>query len=155
MAGRKTKLTPEVQAKIVQALGVGTTHAHACQYAGIHHDTFYFWLQKGAEGTPPYSEFSAAVKNAEGQAVVGWMALIDRAARGGNWQAAAWKLERRYPKDYGRRVVDLGEDTLAVLAARLDRLPEHELRAVAFPGGTTAPDTHPNGTADLLPHQEG
>jgi transposase len=105
MAGRKTKLTPEVQAKIVQALGVGVTHAHACQFAGISHEAFYNWLEKGEAGKSPFVEFREAVKNAEGQAVVGWMALIDSAARSGNWQAAAWKLERRYPKDYGRQSV--------------------------------------------------
>ena len=105
MAGRKTKLTPDVQAKIVQALGVGTTREHAYQYAGISHDAFYHWLKQGEAGKSPYTEFYAAVKNAEGQAVVGWMALIDSAARNGNWQAAAWKLERRYPKDYGRQLV--------------------------------------------------
>jgi transposase len=110
MAGRKTKLTPEVQAKIVQALGVGTTREHACQFAGIDHSSLYNWIKKGEAGRSPYVEFVEALKNAEGQAVVGWMALIDSAARSGNWQAAAWKLERRYPKDYGRQVVrDEGE----------------------------------------------
>jgi hypothetical protein len=31
--------------------------------------------------------------------------LIDKAAGEGTWQAAAWKLERRYPESYGRTVV--------------------------------------------------
>jgi hypothetical protein len=39
---------------------------------------------------------------AEGRAAIGWLALIEQAAREGNWQAAAWKLERRYPETYGR-----------------------------------------------------
>lgn len=105
MAGRKCKLTPEVQAAIVQALGVGATHEHACQFAGIGHDTFYAWLKKGSEGKTPFSEFSEAVKKAEAQAGVGWLAQIETAARQGQWQAAAWKLERRYPKVWGRQLM--------------------------------------------------
>ncbi len=33
------------------------------------------------------------------------LAKIQKAAADGNWQAAAWWLERRYPADWGRRVV--------------------------------------------------
>jgi hypothetical protein len=29
--------------------------------------------------------------------------IIDKAAADGKWQAAAWKLERRYPTQYGRQ----------------------------------------------------
>jgi hypothetical protein len=47
--------------------------------------------------------FHDAVKEAEGKATVGWLAKIEKAASEGNWTAAAWKLERRYPNDYGRR----------------------------------------------------
>jgi len=104
--GRKLKLTPEVQADIVRALGVGATHEHACQYAGIGHAVFYTWLKKGGEGKSPYLEFLEAVKKAESRAVVGWLAHIEEAARTGSWQASAWKLERRYPKDYGRQVAE-------------------------------------------------
>jgi len=103
---RKTKLTPQVQADIVQALAVGAVHEHACEYAGIDHATFYRWLQKGEAGLAPYREFCEVVKRAEAKAVVGWLAQIEQAARAGNWQASAWRLERRYPKIWGRQVVD-------------------------------------------------
>lgn len=105
MAGRKTKLTPQVQDLIVQALNVGAHHEHACQYAGIDQSTFYDWLRKADTGKEPYAQFSQAVKKAESQAGVGYLALIDSAARAGNWQAAAWKLERRWPKLYGRQIM--------------------------------------------------
>jgi predicted DNA-binding transcriptional regulator AlpA len=106
VAGRKTKLTADIQAAIVQALGVGAAHEHVCQFAGIDQATFYRWLQKGEAGLSPYREFCEAVKGAEGRAVVGWLAHIETAARAGNWQAAAWKLERRYGKLYGRQLAD-------------------------------------------------
>jgi len=104
--GRKTKLTPEMQKKIVQALEVGAIHEDACAYAGISHECFYNWLRLGETGRQPFAEFSEAVKGAEGKAVVGWLAQIETAARAGNWQAAAWKLERRRPKGYGRQLAD-------------------------------------------------
>ena len=106
MAGRKLKLTPEVQAEIVRALGVGATQEHAALYAGISVPCFYAWLKKAEEGRSPYVEFLEAVKKAESRAVVGWLAQIEEAARTGSWQAAAWKLERRYFKDFGRQVVE-------------------------------------------------
>lgn len=123
MAGRKTKLTPQVQDLIVQALNVGAHHEHACQYGGVDQATFYRWLQKGEEGKSPYREFCEAVKKAESQAGVGYLALIDSAARGGNWQAAAWKLERRWPQLYGRRVLEVsgpGGGPIPVIAIRGD-----------------------------------
>jgi alpha-galactosidase/6-phospho-beta-glucosidase family protein len=106
--GRKSKLTPEVQAEIVRALQVGATREHAWQYAGISHECFYNWLRQGEAGKQPYSDFYEAIKKAEARAVVGWLAQIEEAARTGSWQAAAWKLERRYFRMYGRTMQDEG-----------------------------------------------
>ncbi len=103
---RKLKLNPKVQDDIVRALNVGATHELACQYAGIDHATFYRWLNHGETGKAPYAAFYDAVRQAEGQAAIGWLALITQAAKAGHWQAAAWALERRYPKLYGRRTGD-------------------------------------------------
>lgn len=94
---RPTKYTPETTAKIVQAIQMGATYELSCQYANIHYDTFNTWMKTKAE-------FSEAIKEAEGRAVVGWLAKIEKAANDGSWQAAAWKLERRYPKVYGKTV---------------------------------------------------
>ena len=83
---------------------MGSTRRLACHYAGISEQSLSQWLQKGALGLLPYVEFAEAVKLAEGQAVVGWLRKIEEAATNGAWQAAAWKLERRYPQEYGRTV---------------------------------------------------
>ena len=104
--GRKLKLTSEVQDLIVKALGVGATHEQACGVAGISPECFYKWLRQGETGREPYVQFLQVVKKAEHQASVGWLALIEQAARQGHWQAAAWKLERRYPKMWGRQLVE-------------------------------------------------
>ena len=94
--GRKSKYTPEVVDKIVQALKLGAAYEDACNYAGISFETFRTWRAR-------YPAFLEAIKAAEGQATVHWLAAIEKAAREGNWQAAAWKLERRYPDRYGRK----------------------------------------------------
>lgn len=93
---RSLKRTPEVEKRILDALRLGSTFKLACQYAGIHVVTFYRWIDSD-------ESFATKVKQVEGTAVVGWLAKIEQAATDGNWQAAAWKLERRYPEDYARR----------------------------------------------------
>ena len=106
MAGRPSKLTPETQTRIVQAIRVGATYELAAQFGGIAYNTFNEWMKKGENAKAGrYRDFYEAVKEAEGDAAIKWLAVIDKAAAD-SWQAAAWKLERRYPNEYGRRVVD-------------------------------------------------
>lgn len=96
---RPTKYTPDVVERICEAISMGATYELAAGYGGISYDTFNDWRQSK-------SQFSDLVKEAEGKAAVGWLKKIESAADDGAWQAAAWKLERRYPQDYGRTVVD-------------------------------------------------
>jgi hypothetical protein len=100
MAGRRSKFTPETVDKLTQAIRLGATYVLACDYAGISMQTFLTW-----KDTKP--EFLDAIKRAEGTACVGWLAKIEQAASDGNWQAAAWKLERRYPEMYGRQRMEV------------------------------------------------
>ena len=97
LRNRRTKYTEEAIKAIEQAISMGATYRLACQYAGISEDTFGRWRDK-------YAEFADRIKRAEGRAAVGWLDKIEKAATDGNWQAAAWKLERRYPHEYGRQV---------------------------------------------------
>jgi len=137
---RPTKLTPETQAKIVQALKLGATYQHACNYAGIHYDSLREWILKAERGEGAvYSEFSEAVQKAQGAATIGWLAKIEKAADDGNWTAAAWKLERCYPDDYGKRTniqlskKDLEAEYSAILEA-LDEPEEGGSDCAACPG---------------------
>jgi len=95
---RPTKYTPETAKKITDAIRVGATFRLACMYGGISEDTFLRWRER-------YADFADAIKEAEGAGAVGWLAKIEKAANEGVWQAAAWKMERRYPHEYGRTVV--------------------------------------------------
>jgi predicted nucleic-acid-binding protein len=124
---RPTKYTPETVQKITQAIELGATYELACGYAGIHYDTFNEWQKNKAE-------FSDAVKAAEGRAAVKWLAKIEAAAAK-SWQAAAWKLERRYPDKYGRTVQDHNvnvrrEDIIQEIAAKYNISPADLMAAL-------------------------
>lgn len=116
MAGRSTKLTPEVQQRVVEALRAGNYQDAAAGYAGISHTTFHNWLNRGkeearriADGEKPkaseaiYVEFLDAVEKARSEAEVRNVMHIQRAAQDGTWQAAAWFLERSFPRKWGRK----------------------------------------------------
>jgi hypothetical protein len=105
--GRKLKLTPDVQQRIIQAIALGAPYKQAAAYGGVVYSTFAEWMQKGEEGKKPYDELYAAVKQTEAVALVGWLAKIERAANEGTWQAAAWKAERRFPEDFGRQRLEV------------------------------------------------
>lgn len=105
--GRPSKLTPEVQKRITDAIRVGATYELAAQYGGVSYNTFNEWMKAGEAATSGKNrELYEEVKSAEGAAAVKWLAVIDRASIE-QWQAAAWKLERRYPHAYGRSVTEV------------------------------------------------
>lgn len=104
---RPTKLNEDVKKRIVQAIQLGATYELAAQYGGVSYNTFNEWMKAGAEAkSGAFRELYEDVHSAGGKAVVGWLAKIEAAANDGIWQAAAWKLERRYPHEYGKTVVD-------------------------------------------------
>lgn len=103
-----SKFTPETIAKLTQAIRLGATYDLAAKSAGISYDTFNNWKtgKTFPKGTTKEQkvQFIEAIEKAEGDAAVQWLTKIEKAANDGAWQAAAWKLERRYPRDYGRTV---------------------------------------------------
>ena len=98
MAGRRSKLTKDVTERFIRAIRVGCPIKDACGCAGISETTYFKWMQwadSDRKDVKKYREFRDSVKAAEGEATQGWLAIIEKAAREGSWQAAAWKLERR------------------------------------------------------------
>jgi hypothetical protein len=100
--GRPSKLTPEVQEKIVAALRGGNYRNAACHAVGIAEDTFRVWMIRGEEGQKPYAAFRAAVIDAETQAEI---TLVNHvaAAASRSWMAAAWLLAHRFPDRWADR----------------------------------------------------
>lgn len=101
---------------------MGATYELAAQYGGISYVTFNTWQKRGQkelerveaagkgaairEKERLFVDFYRATKKAEAEAAIMWLALIEKAANEGTWQAAAWKLERRYPHRYGKTVTE-------------------------------------------------
>lgn len=106
---RPTKLTQEVQDRIMSAVQAGNYLDTAANFAGIDGSTMRRWVQKGdaPSAKEPYRSFCTALKSARAAAEVRSVALIQQAATGGTWQAAAWYLERSYPERWGRTRVEV------------------------------------------------
>lgn len=119
--GRPTKLNPEIKNKIVTAIRAGNYIETAAAYAGISKNTLYDWLRRGerekqrVEKNPrykirkseqPFVDFSDAVEKALAEAEVRDVAIIAKAAED-QWQAAAWRLERKFPDKWGRKKLDI------------------------------------------------
>ena len=118
--GRPTKYTPETVQLILTALAIGNTKEDSALGAGISYQTMRTW-----ELT--YPEFLEATEKAQAQARQRFVGIIARAASEGNWQAAAWNLERRDPDQWGRRErVDVMHDISAVLRGLTSADAEYE-----------------------------
>jgi len=123
---RASKLTPVVSKALLDALRMGATQRLACQYAGISEDTLARWRALGTQGRKPYADFADAFTRAQGTLAVALLAKIEAAAAV-DWRAAAWKLQHRFPRDYGLKVELSGDATNPVQV--LQALPQDQLDA--------------------------
>ena len=93
---RPSKRTPEVEKRIMEALSAGMSRRGASEYGGIDQSTLENWMKR-------YSDFSEAVVAAEAQCELRAVLTI-RQAFTDDWKAAAFWLERRRNKEWGRQV---------------------------------------------------
>jgi transposase len=105
--GRPSKLTPEVEARLLQALGTAAFKKTAAPYAGIGRSTLYRWLEQGeadieAGINSDLRKFVERANKAEAEAELRLLAEIT-GAKSKNWRSAAWILERKHPNQWGRR----------------------------------------------------
>lgn len=103
---RESKLTPEVQRRIVTSLRAGNYAVVAAKAAGISEPTFYRWMEhgedKGEENLPEHGTFrefresvTRAIAEAEEVLVKRWQkhSITD-------WRAARDLLARRHPEKW-------------------------------------------------------
>jgi transposase len=101
--GRPSKLNEKTKKRLLAALKEGANQDEAASYAGISESTFYRWMERGeSEKKGQYREFWEAVKRTESEAVMISLDTIRNAEKRGDWRAAAWKLERRFPDKWGK-----------------------------------------------------
>lgn len=100
--GRPIKLTPELQETLCGAIQEGNYIETACAFAGVSRQTVRNWMKRGArQSRGQYRDFLDALKKAHAIAEAKNVRVISVAAKD-QWYAAAWMLERRYPKRWGK-----------------------------------------------------
>lgn len=103
---RPTKFTETTIAHLLEAIALGAAYTTACDHAGIAVSTFCDWRDgKYPRGAPANRKlrFSEGLAQAIATADMCDLSVIRDAAQSGDWKAAAWGLERRRPRDYGRK----------------------------------------------------
>ena len=110
----KLKLNKQLIEDAVKLIEAGNYQKHVAQALGVDESTWYRWLREGEQSEDENDlkyKFYQSIKKAEAKAVARNVALIQRAAQEGNWQAAAWWLERKFPAEWGKRdKLDIGAD---------------------------------------------
>src|SRR5207245_4264065 len=110
------------QTVICDAIRAGVRPEVAAVYNGIGARTYYRWMQLGraADAEPVYVGFVEAVELALAEWEARDVLLIGEAAKD-DWHAAAWRLERRLPKVYGKRerheIANADEGSFRIAAA--------------------------------------
>ena len=132
--GRPTKLNEQTHEAIVTAVRNGNYVETAAQAAGISTRSFYHWMERGeadyeADLDSPFSQFFQAVQKAKAESEKIDLDLIAKAAGEGSWQAAAWRLERRFPDKWGKNdrmkiehAGSIGRDVEVLTDEQLDEL---------------------------------
>lgn len=113
---RKTKLTYEIVAQVVELKRDGLCDADIIAALGVHPSTFYRWLKDGEEARSGLKRaLYDELKKAESEYKRTLLTTIKSAAecRAQFWTAAAWLLERKYPMEYGKmeRKADDGDNS--------------------------------------------
>jgi hypothetical protein len=127
--GRPTIWTQQIEDDICKLLRAGSYVETAVEMGGISKVTFYSWCKQAKKGDSVYIDFLNAVKRAVAEGETRDLLRID-AFGAENWQAIAWKLERRMPHKWGRRdreVVhrdEIPEDATAAFDPSLLSIPE-------------------------------
>lgn len=105
-------------ATFLDGVRMGLPQREAAARAGWSERSVTWWKQiardavdRGGKLTGREREcvaFLADLRKATADCKAGHLAVITRAAqRDGQWQASAWLLERRFPDEFGRRVVEV------------------------------------------------
>jgi transposase len=101
--GRPQAYSPEKAAKIISAVRKGLPYKLAAAAGGVSYNTFIRWRNEGSNpsGAPHFRQFLNQLRQAEAEAAVRLLGLIEKSAKN-SWQAASWMLERRHPDLFGK-----------------------------------------------------
>lgn len=109
-AGRPDKLTEARHDYIMELYRKGATNSMAADMSGVCEKTIYRWVEQGKADEEvgldsKFVKFLHGYKKERGSYDFQALDSIKLASET-QWQAAAWLLERRRSKDFGRNVVE-------------------------------------------------
>lgn len=135
MAGASTKFTRDTVERLLEAVRAGLPYHLAAEAAGISESTFYDW-QRGKfprgldeDQKALKSEFLEGLTRAKGDSALTLMQIIKDAAPE-DWRAAAWILERRFPRDFGKQLVELTGENGGPVAIEVQAIQKVILKAL-------------------------
>jgi hypothetical protein len=111
---RPSKLTPKLEAELLQALRLGNTRTAACKYVQIPLQRLDVWMRRS-------DQLRVSVEQAEAAAELRVVGHLVQLVDAGDIQAIKFWLERRRPEHWGRQEhvkVDI-EQTIRILAAEM------------------------------------
>lgn len=121
LTGRPPKITEELIERIANLIRGGNYIETAARAAGLPKQTLYEWLKKGQKPENPlYYKFRDAVEMAVAQSEARDLSMVDAYCHGSaekrdakgqlvreavkpNPNVLTWRLERRFPKRWGRQ----------------------------------------------------
>src|ERR1043165_744520 len=180
-AGRPTDLTPEVIEDVKRLLPTVLYLETVADYIGVDRFTMRRWLKRGAlenkrlrkrprckvrTSEAIFVEFCAVVKKALAEGLAFDLGIIKKASQDqpvyneegavvgtktGQWQAAAWRAERRFPEQWGRKDQLTHEGGKKPLKVEMTEVSD-EQRLALFNKlharlGASAGDPHSNGSS--------
>ena len=90
------KYCEEIIVKIESMLSIGVSNKSCAEAVGIPETTFYAWMKK--------PKFSQRVKKAKALGQVKSLKCIESDS---SWQSKAWMLERIWPKEFGKKILEV------------------------------------------------
>lgn len=133
----KPKLTEEMVGEAIGLIRDGASNADVIRWLGVSEAAFYAWLKNPR--TRAQKELAEGLKNAEVERKRWHLRRIREASERGQWQASAWYLERRYPKEYARPEVQLARESATEAAQlALERFAEVTVKIREAAGGDSA-----------------
>lgn len=117
-AGRKTKCTPELIKFLFELITRGSNIKDACAIVNLTEASYYNWIARGRkeaqrledetaqfiEKEAVFLEFFESMKKAIPLYKLSLLEKLDQAGAD-SWQSYAWRLERGYPDEYGKRTI--------------------------------------------------
>ena len=78
----------------------------AAVFCGVSKQTLYTWLKRGnEEPNTIFEKLLDALDQAMAESEVRDMIAVNKAVEDGDWRAVAWRLERKFPRKWGKKQI--------------------------------------------------